>query len=309
MPVCAPTATSETLRHVAKSASRSPESPPSGRPHAAPSVRAASPRAASLAYVLHSHDWSESSLILELFCREQGKVLAVAKGAKRPYSQLRPVLMPFQRIQVGFGAKRADEADVWLLRQAEWAGGPAWPGGDALLPAFYLNELLMRLLARHDPHPELFDAYADALLGLTQASLLTAALRAFELVLLRQLGLLPDLSVETVGAEPVREGQGHTLHPELGVRASPWQIDAHEPGVRGEGPVQLDGAVLLALEAALARPVKAGQSVVPAVMASCVTAGAPAMAALKAITRSHLHYHLGSHTLRTRQLMIELQQP
>lgn len=272
-------------------------------------MRAPSARASSLAYVLHSHDWSESSLILELFCREQGKVMAVAKGAKRPYSQLRPVLMPFQRIQVGFGAKRADEAEVWLLRQAEWAGGPAWPGGAALLPGFYLNELLMRLLARHDPHPELFDAYADALQGLTQPNLLTAALRAFELVLLRQLGLLPELSVETVGTAPVQAGQGHTLHPELGVRATPWQVDVSEPGVRGDGPAQLDGAVLLALEAALARPVAVGQSVVPGVMAACVTAGSNAMSDLKAITRTLLHYHLGSHTLRTRQLMIELQQP
>lgn len=278
-------------------------------PARAASGRVPSARAGSLAYVLHSHDWSESSLILELFCREQGKVMAVAKGAKRPYSQLRPVLMPFQRIHVGFGAKRADEAEVWLLRQAEWAGGPAWPGGAALLPGFYLNELLMRLLARHDPHPELFDAYADALQGLTQPSLLTAALRAFELVLLRQLGLLPELSVETVGAAPVQAGQGHTLHPELGVRATPWQVEASEPGARGDGPAQLDGTVLLALEAALVRPVAAGQSVVPGVMAACVTAGSSAMSDLKAITRTLLHYHLGSHTLRTRQLMIELQQP
>ncbi|WP_375186239.1 DNA repair protein RecO [Aquabacterium sp.] len=272
-------------------------------------ARAASARATSLAYVLHSHDWSESSLILELFCREQGKVLAVAKGAKRPYSQLRPVLMPFQRIQVAFGAKRADEAEVWLLRHAEWAGGPAWPGGAALLPAFYLNELLMRLLARHDPHPELFDAYADALQGLTQPALLTAALRAFELVLLRQLGHLPDLSQDTVDASAVRPGQGHTLHPELGVRTSPWLVDANEPGARGDGPVQLDGGVLLALEQALSRPVGDGRSVVPGLMAACVTAGGLAMNDLKAVTRTLLHYHLGSHTLRTRQLMIELQQP
>lgn len=290
---------------MAKLASRSTTKAPAR----AASGRAPSARASSLAYVLHSHDWSESSLILELFCRDQGKVMAVAKGAKRPYSQLRPVLMPFQRIHVGFGAKRADEAEVWLLRQAEWAGGPAWPGGAALLPGFYLNELLMRLLARHDPHPELFDAYADALQGLTQPNLLTAALRSFELVLLRQLGLLPELSVETVGAAPVRAGQGHTLHPELGVRATPWQVDVSEPGVRGDGPAQLDGAVLLALEAALVRPVPAGQSVVPGVMAACVTAGSNAMSDLKAITRTLLHYHLGSHTLRTRQLMIELQQP
>ncbi len=289
---------------MAKVASRSPTKPV---------VRAASARALSSAYVLHSHDWSESSLILDLFCREQGRVVAVAKGAKRPYSQLRPVLMPFQRISVAFGAKRADEAEVWLLRHAEWAGGPAWSGGAALLPAFYLNELLMRLLARHDPHPELFDAYADALQGLTQPTLLAAALRAFELVLLRQLGHLPDLSVETVGEAPVRAGQGHAVHAEMGVRATPWQVDVNEPGVRGDGPVQVDGAVLLALESALRRTVSAGQSAVPGVMAAVMAASAEAgpatMGDLKAVTRSLLLYHLGSAPLRTRQLMIELQQP
>jgi DNA repair protein RecO (recombination protein O) len=284
---------------MAKAATRS-----SPRVPAKPTVRAP-----STAFVLHSHDWSESSLILELFCREQGKVVAVAKGAKRPYSQLRPVLMPFQRIHVGFGAKKADEAEVWLLRQAEWAGGPAWPGGAALLPGFYLNELLMRLLPRQDPHPELFDAYADALQGLTQPTLLTATLRAFELVLLRQLGHLPDLSVQTVGAAPVRAGEGHTLHPELGVRLSPWQVDASEPGLRSEGPLMLDGALLLSLEAALSRPALPGASVVPSVMAACVTAGPGALNDLKAITRSLLHYHLGERALRTRQLMMELQQP
>ena len=93
-------------------------------------ARAAS-RPGTAAYVLHSHDWSESSLILELFTRDHGRVVAVAKGAKRPYSQLRPVLMPFQRLVVTFGVKRSEDAEVWLLRQAEWAGGPAWPGGAA----------------------------------------------------------------------------------------------------------------------------------------------------------------------------------
>jgi DNA repair protein RecO (recombination protein O) len=304
-PVCALTATSEALRgQVAKVASRSTQK-------ALP--RAASARALSSAYVLHSHDWSESSLILDLFCREQGRVVAVAKGAKRPYSQLRPVLMPFQRISVAFGAKRADEAEVWLLRHAEWAGGPAWPGGAAMLPAFYLNELLMRLLARHDPHPELFDAYADALLGLTQPTLLVAALRAFELVLLRQLGYLPDLSVETVGDAPVRPGQGHLVHAEMGVRATPWQVETSEFGARGDGPVQLDGALLLVLEAALKYPVSVGQSAVPAVMAAlvsaCATGGSAAMGDLKAVTRTLIYHHLGAYPLRTRQLMIDLQQP
>src|SRR5207253_684785 len=127
------------------------------------------------AYVLHRYDWSETSLILDVFTREQGRLAVAAKGAKRPYSQLRPVLLPFQRIQVSLGrvpkpvasdvegAEQREEStrEVQNLRGAEWAGGAAMLTGAALFSGFYLNELLMKLLARHDPHPALFDAYAQ----------------------------------------------------------------------------------------------------------------------------------------------------
>ena len=275
-------------------------------------ARAAS-RPGTAAYVLHSHDWSESSLILELFTRDHGRVVAVAKGAKRPYSQLRPVLMPFQRLVVTFGVKRSEDAEVWLLRQAEWAGGPAWPGGAALLPGFYLNELLMRLMVRHDPHPALFDAYGQALQAMADPTLLQAALRAFELILLRQLGHLPDLSAQTVNGQSVLAGQNYEVHPELGVVVARW---VGEPGA---GPVVLDGALLAHMEAALSRPAPQPDALtmlsdaiptqvlptaVPSLMAACM----PALSELKAVLRSLIHYHLGSQTLRTRQLMMELQQ-
>lgn len=254
----------------------------------------AAQRPGSAAYVLHSHDWSESSLILDLFTRDHGRVVAVAKGAKRPYSQLRPVLMPFQRLTLGFGAKRSEDAEVWLLRQAEWAGGSAWAGGAALLPGFYLNELLLRLMVRHDPHPALFDAYAQTLQAMGDPALLQAALRAFELTLLRQLGHLPQMSVETVAAHEVSPGRLYELHPDLGVREAQW---VGEPNA---GPVVLDGQVLIDIERALSL-----QTAIPTLMAACM----PALSELKALLRTLIHYHLGSQTLRTRQLMMELQQP
>ena len=245
------------------------------------------------AFVLHSHDWSESSLILELFTREHGRVVAVAKGAKRPYSQLRPVLMPFQQLTVVFGVKRSEDAEVWLLRQAEWAGGAAWPGGAALLPGFYLNELLMRLMVRHDPHPALFDAYAQALQAMGDASLLQAALRAFELILLRRLGHLPDLSAQTVAGHAVLPEQNYELHADLGVSV------VSSVGEPGGGPAAIPGQVLLDMESALklSHPV-------PAMMAACM----PALSELKVVLRTLIHYHLGSQMLRTRELMVELQQ-
>ena len=65
------------------------------------------------AFLLHRYDWSESSLILDLFTREQGRVVVAAKGAKRPYSQLRSVLLPFQRLNVTTaGAARGDDGQA-----------------------------------------------------------------------------------------------------------------------------------------------------------------------------------------------------
>ena len=119
--------------------------------------RAARASATLSAYVLHHYDWSESSLILDLFTREQGRLAVVAKGAKRPYSQFRAVLLPFQRIQVGLGKppKRTEtepvdgaQPELQTLRSAEWVGGHAMLTGAPLFSGFYLNELLMRLLAR-----------------------------------------------------------------------------------------------------------------------------------------------------------------
>ena len=108
------------------------------------------------AYVLHRYDWSESSLILEVFTRHHGRIALVAKGAKRPSSNFRPVLLPLQPLHLNFGG----DAEIRTLKGAEWVGGHVMPTGDALLSGYYLNELLLRLLARDDPHPRLFDAYA-----------------------------------------------------------------------------------------------------------------------------------------------------
>src|SRR3954471_16792280 len=121
------------------------------------------------AYVLHRYDWIETSLILDLFTRSRGRVTVAAKGAKRPYSQLRSVLLPFQRIAATVG-KQAEDAqpDVVTLRGAEWAGDAATPilPPARLFAGFYLNELLMKLLARGDAHAVLFDGYAATLRSL-----------------------------------------------------------------------------------------------------------------------------------------------
>lgn len=236
------------------------------------------------AYVLHQHDWSESSLILDLFTRGQGRVVAAAKGAKRPHSQLRSVLLPFQRLNVALG-RLPEGAEVQNLRQAEWAGGMALPQGAALFAGFYLNELLMRLLPRHDAHPALFDAYAQTLpaLGADEAAA-EAALRAFELVLLRETGSLPDLHLATLTQQPLRPDRRYALRGEAGVIES-----ADEPA--------LDAAALVGLQAALEH----------GSLAALQQACGAALPALRQQLRALLHYHLGSPALCTRQVMLDVQ--
>ncbi len=239
------------------------------------------------AYVLHHYDWSESSLILDLFTREQGRMAVVAKGAKRPYSQLRAVLLPFQLIQVTLSkpGKTADgeAAEVVTLRAAEWAGGATMPAGAALFSSYYLNELLLKLLARQDPHTALFDAYAETLpeLHAREDAQSQAALRAFELRLLSELGLLPDLSLATQTQTPLKADGVYALSPEAGV----------VPG--GD----LDGATLVQLQAALLHG--SGAALRQACQAT--------LPALRSQLRGMLHYHLGQKPLRTRQVMLDVQ--
>jgi DNA repair protein RecO (recombination protein O) len=237
------------------------------------------------AYVLHRYDWSESSLILELLTREHGRIAVVAKGAKKPSSNFRPVLLPLQPLHVAFGG----DGEIRTLKSAEWQGGQVMPTGEALLSGYYLNELLLRLLARDDPHPVLFDVYAASVRVLAgeQPSLLQPALRAFELLLLREIGLLPSLDAQTATLAPL-EGHGrYALHAEGGL------LEAEGPDERAS----LTGAQWQALQRALDAPAPF----------EATLRAAAGMGELKPQLRALLHYHCGVPTLRTRQLMMDLQ--
>ena len=168
------------------------------------------------AYVLHRHDWSESSLILEVFTRNHGRVALIAKGAKRPSSALRPILLPLQPLHLAFGG----DAEIRTLRSAEWMGGHVMPTGDALLSGYYLNELVLTLLARDDPHPSLFDIYSRvvSLICSEHGDALQTALRAFELLLLREIGLLPMLDAQTMTLGRLQVQDRYCLVAEGGLR-------------------------------------------------------------------------------------------
>ncbi|MET0311069.1 MAG: DNA repair protein RecO [Burkholderiaceae bacterium] len=237
------------------------------------------------AFILHRYDWSESSLILETLTRHHGRVALVAKGAKRPSSNFRPVLLPLQPLHVAWGG----DAEIRTLKSAEWVGGHVMPTGDALLSGYYLNELMLRLLARDDPHETLFDAYAGAvgLLATQPHDTMNAALRAFELVLLREIGLLPGLDRQTLTYGELEDAISYTLVPEGGLRA------AH-----GGDRASLTGAQWKELEKGLG-----GE----APFSAMVRSAEDVLAGLKPQLRALLHYHCGVSTLRTRQMMLDLQ--
>ena len=241
------------------------------------------------AFVLHSYDWSESSLILEVFCRNQGRVALVAKGAKKPSSNFRPVLLPLQPLALTYSLAGGGEGDIHALKGAEWVGGHVMPTGDALMSGLYLNELLLRLLARADPHADLFDAYAGVVrvLASEHGDALEPVLRSFELLLLREIGLLPALDAQTMTLAPLLPDTRYTLVPEGGLRAA---LPSERFG--------LHGSQWMALQRGLDDV---------ASYTATLRACAPFAAELKPQLRTLLQYHCGSPTLRTRQLMMDLQ--
>ena len=237
------------------------------------------------AYVLHRYDWSESSLILEVFTRHYGRIALVAKGVKRPSSSFRPVLLPLQPLHLAFGG----DAEIRTLKAAEWQGGHVMPSGDALMSGYYLNELLLTLLARDDPHPALFDVYSKVVqvIASEHGEALQSALRAFELLLLREIGLLPLLDAQTMTLLALEPRQRYSLVPEGGLR----QAGAPDRA-------SLSGAQWIALQQSLG-----GQAPFTATLRAC----SEVMAELKPQLRTLLNYHCGVTTLRTRQIMLDLQ--
>lgn len=227
-------------------------------------------------------------MILDAFTRQTGRVAMVAKGAKRPSSSFRPVLLPLQPLHLVFGG----DGEIKTLKSAEWVGGHVMPTGESLLSGLYLNELLMRMLPREDAHPSLFDHYAQAVTALAvqtadpHADAPQAALRAFELVLLRETGVLPQLNLQTLTHEELDPDVRYTLVAEGGL------IQA------ATGDRALSGQQWYELEMAMAGP---------ASFQSTLLACAAALSELKPQLRSLLNYHCGTPRLRTRQLMMDLQ--
>jgi DNA repair protein RecO (recombination protein O) len=226
-------------------------------------------------FVLHSYPYKETSLIVDLFARDYGRVALVAKGAKRPHSKLRGVLQTFQPLSVGWAGK----GEVRTLTGAEWLGGLLPLEKSALLCGFYLNELIVKLIARDDPHPVLFDHYVATLNQLAHGEPAPIVLRRFERALLKETGVAGDLAVCRSSGEAVEPQAIYVVDPEHGPR--PARASDTWPKVLGK--------TLLDMEREdYSDPVTQSQS--------------------KFLMRFLLAHHLAGTPLNTRQILIDLMQ-
>jgi DNA repair protein RecO (recombination protein O) len=231
------------------------------------------------AFVLHSYPYRETSLIIDIFSRDHGRLALVAKGAKRPHSALRGVLQTFQPLAMSWSGK----SEMRTLTGAEWVGGMLPLAGDALLCGFYVNELLVKFCGREDPHPQLFHHYVVTLSRLAHDESPVQVLRSFERVLLRETGYAMALDRTVVRKAVVPEGK-YVFDPERGVRDasdgadSPWP--AHWPVISGQTLLEME-------QDDYHRAQTVAQS--------------------KMLMRFLLNTYLGGTPLATRQILIDLQ--
>jgi DNA repair protein RecO (recombination protein O) len=225
--------------------------------------------------VLHTYPWRETSLIVEAFTRDHGRVALVARGAKRPTSHFRGVLSPFAPLLLAWSGRN----EIKSLVRAEWCGGLAPLRGDALLAGFYLNELLVRLLARADPHELLFARYLEALAALAGQRCAQAVLRAFELELLRETGHAPAFDHSADGA-PLDAEAIYRVDAERG-------LVPVQDSEAGDDPACLRGSSALAMARNdFSAPLVAAQS--------------------KLVLRHLIRYHLNGQPLNTRRILHDL---
>ena len=148
------------------------------------------------AYVLHQHAYRDTSRIVEVFTAEHGRLTLFARGASGAKSTLRGVLRPFQRLLLSWSGR----TEACQLVSAEIDGALTTLAKERLMSGFYLNELVLKLTERCDPHPEVFAAFAACIEGLAGGEPEEASLRRFEKRLLDNLGYGLDLSRAADGA-------------------------------------------------------------------------------------------------------------
>ena len=224
-------------------------------------------------YILHHRPFRDTSQILDIVTRDHGKVAVVARGSRGSKSRLAGVLRPFLPLKVSWVSK----SDLGTLTGAEAVGAPAGMVGDAMLSAYYLNELLINFLHRYDPQPEIFALYERVLHTLVGSSNVAAILRSFELEFLSLLGYAVNLD-HAFGSQDKLVAEQHY---EYRMEQGPAPVD------RSEGKLVFKGAILTAIASEKFED--------PAVLK-----------AANRLMREIISFHLGGKELKSRKVLMEL---
>jgi len=225
------------------------------------------------AFVLHHRPFRDSSQLLDIVTRDHGKVALVARGSRRSKSRLAGVLRPFLPLKISWVAR----SDLGTLTGAEAAGTPAGLHGDEMLSAYYVNELLLHFLHRHDPQPDIYSLYADTIATLAATMDIATCLRSFEIELLRLLGYGLSLEHESGADRPLRADRHYEYRMEQGA----------VPVSRSDGPMVFSGGLLAAIDE---------QRFVDREV----------LAAANRLLREVIAHHLGGKELKSRKVLLEL---
>ncbi len=225
------------------------------------------------AWLLHHRPFRDSSQILDILSLDQGRLAVVAKGSRGAKSKLRGILRPFLPLQLSWFIR----SDLGTLTGAEMNGAPLSLSGDALLSGYYVNELILKLLHRHDPQPEIFAAYSRTIERLAGSQDVAPYLRQFEIELLRILGYALNLDHDTETTEPLRPQQQYEYRVEQGL----------VPVSDREGPMVFRGAEIDAI--------RNQQFADPAVLKN---AGS--------LLRNVIAYHLDGKELKSRKVLKDM---
>ena len=230
-------------------------------------------------FILHTYPFKETSLVVEMFSRDFGRIAAVAKGARRPLSAMRGMLQSFQQLAGTWSGKN----ELKTLHSLEWLTGLTLLKGDALMCWFYMNELLLRLLPRDDAHAQLFEYYAETVQILstltheTGSGQLAEIMRRFELKMLQELGYAVPLTHDENG-EIIHAEETYRFEADYGACA----LNVTKNGVLIQGRSLLD-------------------------MARGTYSNTTTQAQSKQLMRYLLQHYLGEKPLHTRQLLVDLQ--
>lgn len=222
------------------------------------------------AWILHHYDYKDSSRIIECITPDQGRIGLLAQGVKRPKSPWRGIAQSFQPLRL----QHNHRGELHRLTGLESAGPSQTPKGEALYAAFYLNELLLRLLRRAEPQPDLFALYSRSIAALAAQMPVEAVLRLFELQTLNILGYGLDFAHDYKRDEAVKPEMFYAVDPAAGVFQSQ------------SADCLLQGRWLLALAKAE------------------LPETADSRAAINQLMRQLIRYHIGDKPLNSRALLI-----